>query len=33
MMRPAGGDALDAPVNLRDGVVSLGPIPLIRLPL
>ena len=33
MMRPAGGDALEAPVSLRDGVVSLGAIPLLRLPL
>jgi hypothetical protein len=33
MMRPAGADALDAPVSLRDGLISLGAIPLLRLPL
>jgi hypothetical protein len=33
MMRPPGADALDAPVSLRDGLISLGAIPLLRLPL
>jgi hypothetical protein len=33
MMRPVGADALDAPVSLRDGLISLGAIPLLRLPL
>ena len=33
MMRPPGADALDAPVSLHDGLVSLGAIPLLRLPL
>ena len=33
MMRPTGGDELVAPVNLREGVVRLGAIPLLRLPL
>ena len=33
MMRPAGTDVLDVPVRLRGGVVSLGAIPLLRLPL
>lgn len=33
MMGPAGGDALAVPVSLRDGVLSLGAIPLLRLPL
>jgi hypothetical protein len=32
-MRPTGGDELVAPVNLREGVVRLGAIPLLRLPL
>jgi hypothetical protein len=33
MMPPTGGDELVAPVNLREGVVRLGAIPLLRLPL
>jgi hypothetical protein len=33
MMRPAGADALAAPLSLRAGVVCLGAIPLLRLPL
>jgi len=33
MMRPAGSDVLEAPLNLRDDLLSLGAIPLIRLPL
>jgi hypothetical protein len=33
MMRPSGGDVLEAPLTLRDGVLGLGAIPLIRLPL
>jgi hypothetical protein len=33
MMRPSGGDVLEAPVTLRDGIVSLGAIPLLRLPV
>jgi hypothetical protein len=33
MMRPSGADRLDAPVTLRDGIVSLGAIPLLRLPV
>ena len=32
MMRPAGADALDAPLSLREGLVALGAIPLLRLP-
>jgi hypothetical protein len=33
MMRPGGSDVLEAPVSLREGVVGLGAIPLLRLPL
>ena len=33
LMRPSGGDALDAPVSLRDGVFAMGTIPLLRWPL
>jgi hypothetical protein len=33
MMRPAGGEDLEAPMSLRDGIVSLGAIPLLRLPV
>ena len=33
MMRPSGADVLDAPLSLRGGVLSLGAIPLLRLPL
>jgi hypothetical protein len=33
MTRPTGGDVLVAPLSLRDGVVTLGAIPLLRLPL
>ena len=33
MMRPAGADTLDAPLNLRDGILAAGAIPLLRLPL
>ncbi len=32
MMRPPHPDVLQAPLGLRRGVVSLGSIPLIRLP-
>ena len=33
LMRPTDGEALEAPVSLRNGLVSLGAIPLLRLPL
>ena len=33
MIRPPGVDALDAPLNLRDGILAAGAIPLLRLPL
>jgi hypothetical protein len=32
MMRPPGTDTLAAPLSLRAGLVSLGPIPLFRTP-
>jgi hypothetical protein len=32
MIRPPGADVLEAPLSLRDGVVGVGAIPLLRLP-